>query len=64
MYKRQIYIKTGKHFKKLGTVSASKYPCRLSIPKGYKVWVKIKAYNVIAKKKYYSKYSKAVKLNF
>lgn len=62
--KVSIYIKTGKHFKKLGTVSASKYPCRLSIPKGYKVWVKIKAYNVIAKKKYYSKYSKAVKLNF
>lgn len=62
--KVSIYIKTGKHFKKLGTVSAAKYPCRLSIPKGYKVWVKIKAYNVIAKKKYYSKYSKAVKLNF
>lgn len=63
--KVSIYIKTRKHFKKLGTVSAAKYPCRLSIPKGYKVvWVKIKAYNVIAKKKYYSKYSKAVKLNF
>ena len=63
--KVSIYIKTRKHFKKLGTVFATKYPCRLSIPKGYKVvWVKIKAYNVIAKKKYYSKYSKAVKLNF
>lgn len=60
-----IYIKTNKNYKKLATVSASKYPCFLNVPKQYhKVYVKIKSYNTVQGKKFYSKFSKPIKLNF
>lgn len=58
-----IYYKTNKKFKKIGVVSGSKTPCRLNISGVKKITIRIRAYNVIKGKKYYSnKKTKTIKM--
>jgi hypothetical protein len=58
-----IYANTGNGYQKIGTVSGKKSLCTIKIPAGYsKVSFRIRGYNTVKKKKYYSKYSKPQKI--
>ncbi len=55
----QVYVNTGNGWSRLGKVSGKKSHCSIGVPGGYsRVKVRIRAYNKVKKKRYYSKFSK------
>ena len=58
-----VYVDTGNGFKRLGNVSGIKRYCIIAVPDGYSnIKIRIRGYNQIKKKKYYSKYSKTMRI--
>lgn len=58
-----VYVDTGNGFKRLGNVSGIKRYCIIAVPDGYSnIKIRIRGYNQIKKKKYYSKYSKTIRI--
>ncbi|MCM1236970.1 MAG: hypothetical protein NC489_43395 [Ruminococcus flavefaciens] len=56
----EVCVNTGNGWSRLGRVPGKKSYCSIGVPGGYSmVKVRIRAYNIVKKKKYYSKYSKA-----
>lgn len=56
----EVYVNTGNGWSRLGKVPGKKTRCSIGVPDGYsRVKVRIRAYNTVKKKKYYSRYSKA-----
>lgn len=63
--KVHVYVTSGKKFYKLGTLSAKKKACKVLVPKQYKkAKLKIRIYQKVGKKKYYSSYSKVKTIKF
>lgn len=60
-----VYVTGKKKFFKLGTVSAKKKGCKVTVPRQYKkAKIKIRIYQKVGKKKYYSSYSKTKTIKF